>query len=122
MPVNRRAGIMFFKVDGALLDAKGNFTYHIGSPKREAVNSNDRTVGYKETPQAPYIEGEIIDDKTVSLKQLQNLTEATVQVDLANGKSVVVRDAWYAHDGAGGTEEGMIPIRFEGLTGEEFSG
>ena len=27
---NRRAGILFFKVDGAQYDAKGNFTYNLG--------------------------------------------------------------------------------------------
>ena len=29
---------MFFKIDSVLRDAKGNWTYNVGAPKREAYN------------------------------------------------------------------------------------
>ena len=57
---NRRAGILFFKVDGAH-DAKGGFTYNLGGAKREAIVGSDAVHGYKETPRVAFIEGEITD-------------------------------------------------------------
>jgi hypothetical protein len=33
---------------------------------------------------------------------------------------IALRDAWYAADGEGNTEEGNIKVRFEGKSGEEI--
>ena len=41
-------------------------------------------------------------------------------MELANGKVVLLRDAWYAGEGNVGTEEANIQVRFEGLSGEEI--
>jgi len=116
---NRRAGILFFKVDGTQYDAKGGFTYNLGAAKREAIVGSDAVHGYKETPQVPFIEGEITDRSDLDLEKLLNLDGVTVTLELANGKVVLLRDAWYAGDGDVGTEEANIQVRFEGLSGEE---
>lgn len=116
---NRRAGILFFKVDGAQYDAKGGFTYNLGAAKREAIVGSDAVHGYKETPQVPFIEGEITDRSDLDLEKLLNLDGVTVTLELANGKVVLLRDAWYAGEGNIGTEEANIQVRFEGLSGEE---
>lgn len=34
---NRRAGIIYVKVDGKQYDAKGAYTYNLGKPKRDAI-------------------------------------------------------------------------------------
>ena len=116
---NRRAGILFFKVDGAQYDAKGGFTYNLGAAKREAIVGSDAVHGYKETPRVPFIEGEITDRSDLDLEKLLNLDGVTVTLELANGKVVLLRDAWYAGEGNIGTEEANIQVRFEGLSGEE---
>lgn len=121
MPRNRRVGLLYFKVDGTQYNAKGNFTYNLGNDKREAVVGADRVHGYKVMRQVPFIEGEITDSGDLSLATLQNLDESTVTLELENGKSIVLRDAWYAHEGTGGTEEGGIPVRFEGYSAEEVA-
>lgn len=121
MATKRIGGIITLKVDGAQKQAKGSFTYNIGTPKREPVIGSDGVHGYKETPQVAYIEGEITDDVTSDLKALTNTTGATITLDLPNGKSVILRDAWYAAEGNVQTEEGNVQVRFESTQpGEEI--
>lgn len=117
----RKGGIIFVKVDGAQMDAKGNFSYNLGKPKREAIIGADQVHGYKETPQAAFIEGEITDSSTLDLAALVQMENATVTLQLANGKVIALRDGWYAGDGTGNTEEGNIQVRFEGLSADEIN-
>ncbi len=116
----RRGGIIQLQVDGELQDAKGNFTYNLGRPMREAIIGADAVHGYKETPQVAFVEGEITDRGNLDLAKLVTLTGATVTLELANGKVIALRDAWYAGEGTGNTEEGNIAVRFEGKSGEEI--
>lgn len=118
---NRRGGVLFLKRNGEILEAKGNFTYNLGKPKREAIIGADTVHGYKETPQVPFIEGEITDRAGLDLAALCEADEDTITLELANGKVITLRDAWYAGDGTGNTEEGNIGVRFEGLSADEIS-
>lgn len=118
---NRISGVIFFKVDGAQYNAKGNFTYNLGRAKREAVMGSDTVHGYKETPQVAFIEGEISDSASLDLAKLVTLDGVTVTLELGNGKVIVLRDAWYAGEGTGNSEEANIGVRFEGLGAEEVS-
>lgn len=120
MADNKRVGgIIELKIDGQTHSAKGNFTYNLGVPKRDAVVGADAVHGYKETPQVAFIEGEITDRSTVSLDKLTRTSDATIMLRLANGKLIVLRNAWFAGEGTGNTEEGNIGVRFEGMSGEE---
>lgn len=118
---NRRSGTIFFKVDGAQHDAKGSFTYNLGAPKREAMTGSDAVHGYKETPQVAFIEGEITDRAELNLQALLTLDGVTVTLELANSKTILLRDAWYAGDGNVQTEEANIQVRFEGRSAEEVN-
>lgn len=118
---NRISGAIFFKVDGAQYNAKGNFTYNLGRAKRDGVVGADGVHGYKETPQLPFIAGEITDTKDLDLAKLVEVSGATVTLELGNGKVIVLRDAWYAGDGTGNSEEANIGTRFEGMGAEEVS-
>ncbi len=118
---NRRVGgVILFKIDGELFQAKGEFTYDIGVPKREAVVGMDALHGFKETPKVGFIEGAITDNDELDLKSLLNLRDTTATLELANGKVIVMREAYYAGDGNVTTNEGQIPLRIEGF-GEEVS-
>lgn len=116
----RVGGTAFVKVNGRQYRAKGNWTYNIGAPKRDAVVGSDGVHGYKEVPQVPFIEGEITDASDMSLTDLVNGKDLTVTLELANGKVIALRDGWYAGEGTGNTEEGNIACRWEGLAAEEI--
>lgn len=120
MSSQRRGGLIQVQVNGELYDAKGNFTFNLGRPKREAVIGSDGVHGYKETAQVPFIEGEFTDRGTMDIAVLVTMKDATVTLQLANGKVIVLRDAWYAAEGTGNTDEGNIGVRFEGKSGEEI--
>ena len=115
----RIGGLLYLRIDGVQHNPKGSFTYNLGSPKREAVLGPNAVHGYKEMPQVPYIEGEITDQDDLDLAALQAITDGTITLELANGKSIVLRDAWYAADGTVGSEEANVQVRFEGLSAEE---
>jgi len=119
--MSRRGGIIQFNVDGVLYDAKGDFTYNLGRPKRVAIIGADGVHGYKEEPQPAFVEGAVTDRGNLDLDALVTMTGATVTVEAANGKLVALRDAWFAGDGTVNTSEGEIAIRFEGSSAEEIA-
>ncbi len=117
---NLRGGLLSLKMNGEILDALGNFDYCLATPKREAVVGADRVHGFSETPQVPYIEGEITDRKDLDLRALFNATSVTVTLELRSGKTVVLREGWYAGEAKVSTEKGTVSVRFEGISCEEL--
>ena len=83
---NRRSGTIYLRIDGTQYDARGSFTYSLGPPKREAIVGPDGVHGYKEMPQVPYIEGEIVDSRDLDLAALQGVTESTVTLEPRDGQ------------------------------------
>lgn len=116
----RIGGIIFLQINGELKQAKGAFSYSLGVPKKEMVVGADGVHGYKEMPQVPYIEGAITDSSDLDLEALQKVKDATVTIQLANDKTIVLERAVYASEGAVGTEEGEIEARFEGMSAREI--
>jgi predicted heme/steroid binding protein len=110
---NRRAGIIYVKVNGGLVEAKGAFTYGLGSHKREHIAGADGIHGFKETPQVAFIEGATTDSADLDLKTLREADAETVTLELNNGKVITLSDAWFAADDTANTEEGEIPVRWE---------
>ena len=121
MSRNRRSGVINVQVNGTVFDATGNFSYNLGQPIREELVGPDRVHGYKETPQVSYIEGEIRDASDLVLTELMNLTDATITLKLANGKQIMLREAWYAAEGTAQTEEANVQFKFCGMSAEEIT-
>lgn len=118
---NRIGGIIELKIDGEMFAAKGAFTYGYGYETRETILGSDGIHGFKSTPVAPFIEGEITDIGDVNIAALANVTDATITLQLGNGKIFVLRGAWSTNpDGiTGSTDESNIGVRFEGKSAEE---
>lgn len=116
---NRKSGIIYFKIDGIQYSAIGSFSYGLGTEKRESLVGSDTTHGYKGMPQPAFIEGEIRDSKDLDLKKFAEIDGATVTLELANGKVVVLRQAYQVGEGVGNSEDANIPCRFEAPSGEE---
>lgn len=116
---NLIAGVLEVKIDGEIQNAKGNFTYNLGKHKRDAVVGPDRVHGFKAMPQIPFIEGELTDRSDLNVEKLLDLENSTVTLSLANGKVIVLKEAWFAGEGNVQTEEANIACRFEGMSAEE---
>lgn len=117
----RRGGIIQVQISGEVTDAKGSWSYDLGKPKREAIMGSDGFHGFKETPMVAYIEGEITDRGTLDVAALSTIQDATVTLSLANGKTIVLHDAYAAGEWKGQTDEGNISARFEGSGAEEIT-
>ncbi|MEM7047827.1 MAG: phage tail tube protein [Pseudomonadota bacterium] len=121
MPNRKIAGLITFNVDGTQYEAKGNFTYGLGNPKRESVLGAGGYAGYKEVPQVAFIEGEIIDMPDLDLGAFLVLNNVTVTLELGNGKNIVLHEAVQVAEGTGNSEEANISVRFEGARAEEIT-
>lgn len=119
--MQRIAGLIEVKVDGEIKAARGNWTYGLGRPKATTIVGADGVHGYKEEPQVAFIEGEITDAGDLDLAALVGTRAATVTIQLGNGKMVVLRDAIYAGEGVGNSEEANVDARFEGAGAEEIT-
>lgn len=116
----RVGGKIFIKADGAQFDAKGQFEYNLGVDKRDPVIGSDGYHGYKAMPQEAYISGAITDNYDLDLKNdLLTIENATITLELYNGKVIVLRNADYTGQGTAQTEEGEVEIRFTGASATE---
>ena len=113
-------GTITLTVAGVRARAKGAFTYNLGRDMKQAVVGADEVHGYSSKPQVPFIEGEITDGPELNLAEFQDATDVTAVLALANGKTIVLREAWYASEGTVGTEEGNVAARWEGRSAEEI--
>jgi hypothetical protein len=118
----RRGGIIQLQIDGEIFQARGNFSYNLGLPMREAIVGADGVHGFKETPQVPFVEGEITDSENLDVAALATMQDVLVTLELANGKTISLAEAWFAGEGTGNSEEGNIGFRFEAAQqGQEIS-
>lgn len=117
--MERVGGTLRCTVDGEAIRCQGEFTYRPSVPKRTAVLGTNGVVGCTEEPQVPFVEGAVTDSASTSLDKLFNIFDATIQLDLINGKSFMLRGGFYAGSAEVKTGQGEINVRFEGETGEE---
>lgn len=111
---NRLAGVCYVTIDGVNYMAAGDFAYKVSGVKRETLNGQDGTHGYKEMPIQGAISGTLRDSGGLSLADINGLTSATVVLELANGKTVIGRNMWTVDEQENKTSEGTIDIKLEG--------
>jgi hypothetical protein len=114
-----RGGMLYLLVNGERHDAKGDFTYGLGRPKKAAIVGADGVHGFFTEAQVAFFEGAITDSKTLDVAAFQDIVDATATLELQNGKVIVFRQAAYVDEGAINPKEGEIPVRFEALSAEE---
>ncbi|RAI33537.1 phage tail tube protein, partial [Rhodoplanes roseus] len=116
------AGIAYLRVDGDQYPLRGNFTVSPSAVARQGIAGQDYVHGYQEMPRVPFIEGDVSLIPELSLEDIEAVTDATVQADLANGRSYVLRGAWCVSALEANTGEGQVKVRFEGLSCDEVGG
>ncbi len=112
------AGTCYFKVNGTQYSLNGNMTISLGAFEREPVVGLDRFHGIKEKPRASFIECDITDMADLDLKVLENLENVTVTVELINGKTAVLRNAYQTNALELKAEDGVLTAKFQAPEGE----
>lgn len=115
--INKIAGTAYLKVDGTQYSLRGSVTANLKPSTREGIAGQDGVHGYKEMPMVPFIAVDISTTPELDLNALAKLDDITVQLECANGKSGLLRNAW-ADLGDVNPEEGSLSVRFEGKSGE----
>jgi hypothetical protein len=110
---NRRAGIIYLKINGIQYDAKGDYSYGLGGVTRASIIGADGVHGYSETPVPAFIEGAVTDRRDLDLNGLVTVDDATVTLELNNGKVIVLSEAYYVGETNVTTNEAEIRVRFE---------
>lgn len=113
----RTAGTCYIKIDGQQLEIKGGMEAPIKSFKREAVNSTQRTVGFKETVVGPYVKVTAIVTADFPIDKLDTATDMTITAEFANGKVYVLSEAWLANEAPVKGDEGESELEFNGTSG-----
>lgn len=121
MSKNRVGGLITLSIDGELLKAKGAFTCRPSMNQRNDVagsSANDPVHGFTEEAMVPFIEGVITIANDDDVDRIIKMVDTLGKVDLANGKTFVLREGWYSGSGEYNSETGELPFRMSGKSGE----
>jgi hypothetical protein len=116
----RIAGVLFLKINGVQLDVVGDVTINYGRPKREMQVGLDGPHGHKEMPQIALIKAKCRDRAGLDLNQILIGDNATVVVEMANGKAAVLRGGVFTGDGTLTAEDATFEGEWSGMSCEEI--
>ncbi|MEP3246250.1 MAG: phage tail tube protein [Sneathiella sp.] len=110
-------GTAYVKFDGKQVSLAGSITIQLDNVEREGVTGLSGVVGYNEKPIVPFVEGEFFMPEDMSMDEIRDITNATITVELANGKVGTLSQAWNksANEVDG---DSKFTTRFEGMKGE----
>jgi hypothetical protein len=112
-------GVAYFWAGGRQLCVRGDFKVQPNNFQWDGVAGQDGVHGRKRVPVIRTVEVNVSDDGTLSLQGLVAMVDATVTVELDNGKSYIYQQAWYSRLAHLDTGEGRIGVKFEALTAYE---
>ncbi|BDC37759.1 MULTISPECIES: phage tail tube protein [Paraburkholderia] len=111
------AGTAYLSVDGVNYQLEGELKYDVAKVTRETKSGQDTVHGFSEMPKAPSISASIRDSGGLSLAAINAMTNVTVVLELANGKTVIGRNMWTVEPSDVDTVEAKFPVKWEGLQG-----
>lgn len=111
---NRIAGTAYLSVDGVSYPVAGDFEYDPSERARESLTGQDTVHGFSEKPKVGSIKATLRDMGGLSLKQINQMDDVTVTVELANGKTVIGRNMWTVNPQGAKAEDATFPAEWEG--------
>lgn len=117
---NRLAGTAYVTIDGVTVMVAGQFKYSPGKWERSTLTGMDGVHGYKEKPRAPFISYQARDSGGTSIAKINDSTNVTVVVELANGKTVIGENMWSVNMQDVDSEEAVFDVRWEGGSVTEY--
>jgi hypothetical protein len=110
----RIAGVVAFTINGATWNVVGDLEYSPTTVIRETVKGQSAVEGYSEMPQQGSVSANLRDQGGTTVYSLNQLTNATIIAQLANGKTVYATPMWQTGEIAVNTQEASFKITFEG--------
>ncbi len=113
---NRLAGFLSLTIDGRTYSVAGAGVYRVSANKRETLTGQDGVHGYSEMPQAGRMAWNGRDGSDTLIKAINDATDATLVMSLANGKVIVGRNMWRTGEPIEvNTEDATFAVEFEGV-------
>lgn len=116
---NRLSGVAYLYIDGQSYMVAGEPTYRVARVSRETLIGMDGVHGYSEKPEAGMIGATLRDASTLSVAAINAMTNVTVVLELANGKTITGRNMWSVDAQEVNASEATFSVKFEGQHVEE---
>lgn len=116
--MSRIGGTVQLTRNGEVLSVKGSFSHRGNQTKKTMIAGNNSIPGHSETVLVPYIEGVITFTPNLNIEDLRSGKDDTISLLLPNDITFQLSHAVFAGEDAATTEEGEIPVRWEGTSGE----
>jgi hypothetical protein len=116
----RIAGIAYLKVDGNQYPLRGNFTITPSVIERAGLAGQDYIHGYSELPRVPSIEGDVSTVPGLSIEAFEAQVNVTITAELANNATYVLREGWCVSALAINARDGLVRVKWEGISCDEI--
>lgn len=114
------AGIAYLKINGEQKTLSGSFSVSPTNTVKTGVAGLSGYAGYTEAARVPYMEGSLLDTDGLSVKDLAKIENATITVELVNGKTYVGQEMFVAGEPTHDLSNGEVSVRFEGRNIDEM--
>jgi hypothetical protein len=114
------AGTCFLRLDGNMIALDGDWKVQPNSKQRTGKAGPSGGLGFIEQNVIPSISGTAADSGSFSIQGLASITNSTVTLELVNGKTYILSQAWWSGESEVDVMEGKIPVKFEGLSCTEL--
>ncbi|RMG60285.1 MAG: hypothetical protein D6717_00345 [Gammaproteobacteria bacterium] len=94
-------------------------TLDLGGVKREPVEDDQGTAGYKETPSTPKIEATFVKKGGVSARAIGDISNEDISFEGDDGSHYVLREAWCSEPPQ--LSAGEIKVTFAGIRCDEVT-
>lgn len=112
-------GKAVIRVDGKELRTLDGATLNPGGVSREAMKGGGKVHGFKETDVEPTMECKVAHTADLSLKELGDITNATVIFECDTGRRYVLREAWTTEPPALDAGAGSVDLKMAAIECDE---
>jgi len=113
-------GSATINLDGDELKTEDGATLNPGGANRTAKTGGRKVHGFQEEMVEPSLECTVMHTKDTSLRELSDITGATVFFETDTGREYVLRDAWVSEPAVLNAKEGTVPLKFGAVACEEI--
>lgn len=117
----RLAGIAYIAVDGKRYQLQADAAYSVSSVQRSSLSGMDGVHGYSEQPVPGHIKATLRDAGSLTVAAFNAMTNATVTLELANGKTIVGRNMWTVEAQEVKATDATFEVTWEGQSVEELT-
>lgn len=106
-------GTVFLSVDGTTYKLGESVSYSTATTVKESKVGLSGPAGYTEKPRTPHVECEVYTMPDLDLKDFEAITDATLTLELKNGRLWVYSGVRYVGETDWDAAEGTGTVRFE---------